>query len=101
MQKLPGLYYRIWQKEGEEKMLNKKKQRGQHRKLKTMFKYIDKFTPFTETNQSYEHFHVSSDTFIDSSRTSGKIKTKFCRKWIDDDEIFECDLWFYGDLPLE
>lgn len=63
--------------------MDRKKQRGQRRKLKAMFRHIDKFVPFSQTAQVYEHFHVPSSTFIESSQTSGKVKTEFCRKWLD------------------
>lgn len=62
--------------------MDRKKQRGQRRKLKAMFKYMDQFVPFSETDQAYEHFHVPGDLFIESNRTSGRIKTQFCRKWL-------------------
>ncbi|MDE5985621.1 MAG: DUF3916 domain-containing protein [Eubacterium sp.] len=63
--------------------MDKKKQRGQQRKLKRMFGYIDDFTPFADIECGYEHFHVPSSQFIDSRQTSGKIKTAFCRKWLE------------------
>ena len=68
--------------------MDRKKQRGQRRKLKTMFKYIDSFVPFSEAEQDFEHFHVPSDTFIESLKTSGKVKTAFCRKWLETTEKF-------------
>lgn len=164
--------------------MDRKKQRGQRRKLKALFRHIDKFVPFSQTAQVYEHFHVPGSPFIESRQTSGKVKTEFCRKWLettqkfiaqkpaekdfckivavlsvpnywssqiivfydesyynsfwdrtgpyqvwklerenksfckerniittlreacyhetltDDDEVFKCDLWFYGDIPL-
>lgn len=66
----------------------KKKQRGQSRKLKAMFRYIDDFQPFVHTDKKFEHFHVPSGTWIDSPRTSGNIKTEFCRKWLAKTEEF-------------
>lgn len=68
--------------------MNRKKQRGQRRRLKTMFKYMNQFIPFAETDKTYEHFHVPSDMFIESSRTSGRIKTEFCRGWLKTTEQF-------------
>ena len=53
-----------------------------------MFSYIDQFIPFVRTNQGYEHFHVPSDMFIESNKTSGRIKTEFCRKWLKTTEEF-------------
>lgn len=66
----------------------KKKQRGQRRKLKVMFRYIDKFTPFAEIDEKYEHFHVPSTMFIVNKQTLGRIKTDFCRKWLDITKLF-------------
>ena len=70
------------------RVLDRKKQRGQHRKLRAMFSYIDQFIPFVRTNQGYEHFHVPSDMFIESNKTRGRIKTEFCRKWLKTTEEF-------------
>ena len=53
-----------------------------------MFKYIDSFVPFSEIEQAFEHFHVPSDPFIESFKTSGKVKTAFCRKWLETTEKF-------------
>ena len=63
--------------------MDRKKQRGQRRRLKTMFGYIDQFVPFSDTEQKYEHFHVQSSPFIEINRTSGSVKTTFCRKWLE------------------
>ena len=68
--------------------MDRKKQRGAYRKLKTMFQHIDNFVPFTKTDQIYEHFHVPSSLFIESYRTSEKIKIEFCKKWIETAERF-------------
>lgn len=68
--------------------MDRKRQRGQHRKLRAMFSYIDKFIPFVQTDLRYEHFHVPSDMFIESNQTSGTIKTEFCRKWLKTTEEF-------------
>lgn len=67
---------------------NRKKQRGQWRKLKSMFRNIDNFKLFTKTSNECEHFHVPSSMFIESSRTSRKVKTEFFRKWIKTAEAF-------------
>ena len=56
-----------------------KKQRGQNRKITSLLLNINKITPFVDTNCRYEHFHVPCDQFISSPKTSGKIKTAFCR----------------------
>ena len=68
--------------------MDRKKQRGQRRKLKAMFGYIDKFVPFSDTEQKYEHFHVPSSHFIESDRINGTVKTAFCRKWLETTEKF-------------
>lgn len=65
-----------------------KKQRGQRRKLKAMFRHIDEFIPFSQTEKVYEHFPVPGGPFIESCKTSGKVKTEFCRKWLETTEKF-------------
>lgn len=67
---------------------NRKKQRGQYRKLNTLLKNIDSFVPFQRTNEGFEHFHVPSSAFISSPKTYGKVKTAFCRKWLETTEKF-------------
>lgn len=59
-----------------------KKQRGQRRKIKNLLFNIEQITPFADTSDRYEHFHVPSDQFISSPKTSGKIKTVFCKAWL-------------------
>ena len=59
-----------------------KKQRGQRRKLKVLCNNINQIHPFENTDYQYEHFHVPCDQFISSPKTSGKIKTEFCRAWL-------------------
>lgn len=61
---------------------SRKKQRGASRKLRKLFGYIEAFSPYTETDDKYEHFHVPSDPFLNAAHVSGKIKTAFCRKWL-------------------
>ncbi|MBO0459790.1 DUF3916 domain-containing protein [Enterococcus hulanensis] len=68
--------------------MDRKKQRGQSRKLKTLLSYINEFTPFLEIDDQYEHFHVPSDPFIEHPKTKGKIKTEFCRAWLNTTERF-------------
>lgn len=68
--------------------MERKKQRGQYRKLKSMFKKIDQFVPFEKTDTEYEVFRVPSNMFIEHNCTSGRIKTKFCRKWLKVTEQF-------------
>ena len=59
------------------------KSRGQKRCFDALCRRIDEFVPFTDTDRKYEHFHVPSDSFINHPRTSSKIKTAFCRKWLE------------------
>ena len=63
-------------------MTKYKKQRGQRRKIKNLLFNIERITPFIDTDDRYEHFHVPSDQFISSPKSSGKIKTAFCRAWL-------------------
>ena len=60
-----------------------KKQRGQKRKLKALLYNINQICPFQNTDCQYEHFHVPSGQFISSPKTRGKIKTAFCKAWLD------------------
>lgn len=64
----------------------RKKQRGQHRELKALFANIDKFTPFNNSEEDYKHFHVPGGMFIEHAKTYSKIKTAFCKKWIETTE---------------
>ena len=59
-----------------------KKQRGQKRRLRALLRNIDRFSPFADTDVRYEHFSVPSGPFISSPKTSGKIKTAFCKAWL-------------------
>ena len=56
-----------------------KKERGQNRKLKILIDNMHLFVPFENTDVRYEHFHVPSGNFISSPKTSGKVKTAFCK----------------------
>lgn len=65
----------------------KKKQRGQKRKLSSLLKNIDSFKAFKCSQKIYEHFHVPcSLEFIESPKTSEKVRTIFCQKWIETTE---------------
>lgn len=68
--------------------MNNRKQRGQRRKLKKLLTNIDRFLPFTDVEDEYEHFHVPSTPWIEFPKTAGRIKTAFCRKWIEKTEEF-------------
>ena len=65
-----------------------KKERGQSRKLKTLIDNMHLFVPFENTDVRYDHFHVPSGPFISSPKTSGKVKTAFCKAWIQKTEEF-------------
>ena len=60
-----------------------KKQRGQKRKLTALIRNIYQIKPFENTNCQYEHFHVPCSQFISSPKTYGRIKTQFCKAWLD------------------
>lgn len=66
------------------------KQRGQRRKLKNLLSNIDKFEAFTDVDIEYEHFHVPSTPWIECPKTSRKVKTAFCKKWIEKTNEFIC-----------
>ena len=58
---------------------DRKKVRGQRRKLRKLLRDIDGLTPFkSESNRLYEHFHVPSGTWLNSPSTAGSVKTAFC-----------------------
>ena len=60
-----------------------KKQRGQKRKLNALLRNIYQIQPFQNTDCQYEHFHVPCSQFISSPKTYGRIKTQFCKAWLD------------------
>lgn len=68
--------------------MNRKKQRGQKRRLNRMLSYIDEFIPFRFIDTEFEHFHVPCSPFIEAPKTSGKVKTIFCQKWLNKTEDF-------------
>ena len=68
--------------------MDRKKQRGQKRKLKALLKNVDNFTPFKNTSDLYERFLAPCGVFISSPKTSPKIKTSFCKAWIQTTENF-------------
>ncbi len=39
--------------------------------------------PYQNTNLIYEHFHVPGEQWIESAKTSGKIKSIFVKKWLE------------------
>ena len=66
------------------------KSRGHQRKFKRLLRWMDKIDPFKnandlpfkDTEDSYEHFHVPCGPWLSKPKTSGKIKTAFCKKWL-------------------
>lgn len=70
------------------------KSRGQQRKFKRLLSWMDKIDPFKnandlpfkDTEDSYEHFHVPCGPWLSKPKTSGKIKTAFCKEWIEKTE---------------
>ena len=68
-----------------EQVMNKQKQRGQRRKLKRLIYYLEKDTKdFPMHEREYDHWHMPCDeSFINSYKTSGKIKTAAMQCMID------------------
>ena len=68
---------------------DRKKVRGQRRKLRKLLRDIDGLTPFeSESNRLYEHFHVPSGTWLNSPSTAGSVKTAFCKAWLEQCQRF-------------
>ena len=68
---------------------DRKKVRGQRRKLRKLLRDIDGLTPFeSESNRLYEHFHVPSGTWLNSPSTAGTVKTAFCKAWLEQCQRF-------------
>ena len=63
-----------------------KKVRGQKRLLKNMLKEIEEIRPYRYIEYAdkcqYEHYHIPAGFWINSSKTSSKVKTAFCKAWI-------------------
>lgn len=70
------------------------KSRGQQKKFKRLLSWLDKIEPFKNTNDllfkdvedKFEHFHVPCGPWLSKPKTSGKIKTAFCKKWLEKTE---------------
>lgn len=61
----------------------RKKIRGQRRRIKKLLRDIDALIPYQECgDRKYEHFHVPCGTWLQSPRTAGHIKTAFCDAWL-------------------
>lgn len=65
--------------------MNKKKQRGQRRKLERLIRYLEDSTKnFPIPEDKYVHWHMPcAESFIDSIKTSRKIKTRAMQCMID------------------
>lgn len=61
----------------------RKKVRGQSRRLKRLLKNIENMEPSFDYADKYEHFHVPCGPWLSRFKTSGKVKTEFCRKWLE------------------
>lgn len=71
--------------------LKNPKVRGQRRKLNSLLNNINKIQPSFGYKGEYEHFHVPCGWWISEPKTSSKIKTEFCKKWLDKtQEIINC-----------
>ena len=72
------------------------KSRGQQRRYKRLLSWMDKMVPFENANDlpfkdvedKFEHFHVPCGPWLSKPKTYGKIKTAFCKKWIEKTEEF-------------
>lgn len=71
------------------------KSRGQKRKFKILLGWIDqiepfkdKKEPFKDTDKDFEHFHVPCGPWLAKPKTSSKIKTDFCKIWLEKTEEF-------------
>lgn len=62
---------------------NKKKVRGQKRRVKYLLDNIDKLSPDWNFNEPYDYFHVPGGTFIQANKVSPGIKRLFCKKWLE------------------
>lgn len=63
--------------------MKNKKVRGQKRKLNNLLRNIDGITPSFSFIGECEHFHVPCGWWISEPKTSSKIETEFCKKWIE------------------
>lgn len=63
-----------------------KKVRGQRRKLKALLKAIENHRDFFDFEGKFNCLEVPSDPWIEKPKTYGKVKTAFCRKWIEETE---------------
>ena len=66
----------------------RKKIRGQKRRLNALLRQIDDLQIPAGRDDVMKHLHVPSSQWIEMPKTSGKVKTEFCRKWISKTEEF-------------
>lgn len=67
----------------------RRKQRGQKRKLAKLIEYVNKFETDYTSKYLYQCFRVPcSIDFINSKKTSGKVKSEFCRAWLQKTKQF-------------
>ncbi len=63
-----------------------KKVRGQKRRLKKLLKEIEEINAYRYIDyadeREFDHFHIPAGFWIDSTTTSSKVKTAFCKAWI-------------------
>lgn len=65
--------------------MDRRKQRGQAHRCKRLLNDIDEFVPYQNIGNELEqeHFHVPGTPWIESPKTSGKVKTLFVKKWLE------------------
>ena len=54
--------------------------------MKALIDNIRLIVPFEDTDVRYEHFHVPGGQFISSPKTSAKVKSSFCKAWLEKTE---------------
>lgn len=64
----------------------KSKSRGQKRKYKVLLNWMDRMKPFKNTNLQFEDFGIPCGPWLSKPKTSGKIKTAVCKKWLEKTE---------------
>lgn len=62
------------------------KSRGQKRRYKIFLRWMDKIEPFKDTEAEFEDFGVPCGTWLPKPKTSSKIKTAVCKKWLEKTE---------------
>lgn len=62
------------------------KSRGQQRKYKTLLRWMDKIEPYKNTDVVFEDFGVPCRPWLSYPKTSSKIKTAVCKKWLEKTE---------------